>query len=378
MTHTYRFAAVFAFGALALIGCNSPAGAPGAEKKSGEVVATVGEGAITVDDFKAKLDEQSPFIRARYSTLERKKEFLDNLVRFEVLAQEAARRGLDKDPEVLATVKKVMVQKLIRAEFDEAEAGKDLPEEELKKYYDEHLEDYVKPERIRVSHLFLAAPDAAARAKVKSEAAKLLAEVKGKEAGTDKTAFMEAAKARSADEATKAAGGDLSFKTKEELAALWGDKFAAATMNLKAIGEIGDLIETEKGFHLVKLTGRQNALDRPFDQVRTQIQNRLSRDKRTKSFDDFVAGLKLKANVQVNDAVLDQIEVAPAGHEAAAPAMNLPAGAPPSAVGMPPAGASPHGAMQMQMQMQAPGKALPMPANAAGGRPIAVPAPEKK
>jgi peptidyl-prolyl cis-trans isomerase C len=390
MTHTYRFAAILGLGVLAVVGCNSSG--PSAEKKTGAVIANVGNDTITVDDFKAKLDEQSPFIRARYTTLDRKKEFLDNLIRFEVLAQEAQRRGLDKDPEVLNTVKKVMVQKLIRAEFDDAQAGKDIPDEELKKYYDEHLEDYVKPERVRVSHLFIAAPEGPGRAKVKSEAAKLLAEVKGKEAGTDKTAFLEAAKAKSNDDATKAAGGDLSFKTKEELTGLWGAKFADAAMNLKAIGEIGDLVETEKGFHLLKLTGRQNALDRPFDQVKPQIQNRLSRDKRTKAFDDFVAGLKMKANVKVDEAALDKIEVAPAGPDGAAPAMNLPAGTPPSAAGMPapagmnggmhpPAGMNggmpgmnPHGGMQLQMQVPPAGGATPanMP------KPLAAPVPEKK
>lgn len=370
MTHTYRFAAVLALGMLAVAGCNSPAGdaKPKAEK-AGEVVATVGNDVITVDDFNAKLDEQSPFIRARYNNLERKKEFLDNLIRFEVLAQEARRRGLDKDPEVQATLEKVMVQRLIRAEFDESTAGKDIPEEDLKKYYDEHIEDYVKPERVRVSHIFFAAPaEPAARAKVKSQAAKVLAEVKGKEAGTDKTAFVTTARDASEDPASKAAGGDLSFRTREELTALWGEKFAKAAFALNSIGEIGDLVEGDKGFHLVKLTGRQNALDRPFDQVKAQIQNRLSRDKRTKAFDDFVAGLRLQANVKVNEEVLDAIEVRPPPENGAAPApapaLNLPAGTPPSAVAPHPTGAP------VKLDLKAPVRP--------SAKPVPLPVPEKK
>ena len=68
------------------------------DKKSGSgpVVAKGTGVTITADEFKARLDEQSPFIRARYSTLERKKEFLDNLVRFEVLAREAEKQGLNQ------------------------------------------------------------------------------------------------------------------------------------------------------------------------------------------------------------------------------------------------------------------------------------------
>ncbi len=310
-------------------GDHAASGKPAAAaKKTGEVVANVGDDTITVDEFKAKMEEQSPFIRARYTTLERKKEFLDNLVRFEVLAQEARRRGLEQDPEVQATMKKVMVQKLIRAEFDDNEAAKNVPEADLTKYYEEHLDDYKKPERVRISHVFLAAAAGdASRAKVKSEAAKLLADVKGKEAGTQKTALTEAAKARSDDAATKPTGGDLTFKTKEELAAAWGTAVADAAFSLKTIGEIGSLVETEKGFHLVKLTGRQNALDRPYESVKSQIQNRLFRERRTKAFDDFVADLKTKADVKVKDEVLEKIDVVPGNAPVAgSPSGGLPPG----------------------------------------------------
>ena len=71
-----------------------------------------GEGVlITADEVKARLDEQSPFIRQRYQSLERKKEFLDGLVRFELLARAAQQQGLDKDPDVQLAARKMMVQR---------------------------------------------------------------------------------------------------------------------------------------------------------------------------------------------------------------------------------------------------------------------------
>ncbi len=76
---------------LALAACSQDKG----PKKTGPAVATGNGITVTADEFKARLDEQSPFIRSRYSTLERKKEFLDNLIRFEVLAKEAERQGGD-------------------------------------------------------------------------------------------------------------------------------------------------------------------------------------------------------------------------------------------------------------------------------------------
>ncbi len=337
---------------------------PAAQKKQGEVVATVGTDVITVDDFKVKMEEQSPFIRARYNTVERKKEFLDNMVRFEVLAQEAQRRGLDQDPDVIATMKKVMVQKLMRAEFDENQAVQEIPDAELQAFYDANIADYVKPERVRVSHIFLeAGKDSATRANVKREAIKLLAEVKGKESGPIKTAFAESAKTRSADTASKAAGGDLLFKTRDELVQAWGEPFAKSVFDIKTIGEIGSIVETDKGFHLVKLTGRQNALDRPFESVKSQIQNRLFREKRTKAFEDFVAGLKEKANVQVKDDVLARIDVSPQGGEAMEAAIQQAGGAPTAAPAPVPAAAP----------VKAP-EAKPTVLKGPGGREITLPA----
>ena len=302
------------------------------------MLATVGNRVITTADFEARMNEQSPFIRARYDTLERKREFLDDMVRFELLAQEAERRGLRDDPDVVSAMKKVMVQKLMRTEFDDPAAGADFPEAELRAFYQEHIDDYVKPERVRVSHVFLEAKDPADRAKVRSEASRLLVDVKAKEAGPNKTAFAEAARSRSDDASSKLAGGDLLFKTRQELTEAWGETFANAAFGLQEIGQIGSLVETDRGFHLIKLTGRQNALDRPFEAVESQIRNRLFREQRTKRFEAFVEELKTKANVQVKEDVLASLQVAPQQNPAApvpaiAPAKKDDGGAVPAKAG---------------------------------------------
>lgn len=344
--------------AASLVACGQPAQekteAP-AQKKTGDVVASLGDVTITVDELKAKMDEQAPFIRARYDTAERKREFLDNLIRFELLAQEAKKRGYENDPEVQTAMKKTMVQKLMRAEFDDAKDAGEIPETELRAFYDSNITDYVKPERARVSHVFFAAgkqdPN---RAKVRTEANKALAAMKAKDA--DKNAFAELAKTRSDDDASKRAGGDLSFKTKEELTAAWGAEVTKAAFDLKEIGDVATVVETEKGFHLVKLTGRQNALDRPFDSVKNQIQSRLSREQRTKAFDSFVDGLKQNAKVEVNDELLASIQVNTEG------APQLPPGL------MPPGGAR----TQVQaMPAQGAGKPVVVPAKGAEAKPEA-------
>src|SRR6266851_2398350 len=142
--------------ALTLAACALGALAPFACKKasSGPAVAHVGDEVITAEEFKRRIDEQSPFLRARYGTLERKKELLEALIRNELLAQEAQRQGLDKSPAVRDATKRAMIQELIKKQLDEKMSGSDIPEAELRAFYEAHLDDYVKPERARVYHIF--------------------------------------------------------------------------------------------------------------------------------------------------------------------------------------------------------------------------------
>ncbi len=279
----------------------------GSDKKGAAVAK--GDGVVvTADEFKAKLDEQSPFIRARYATLERKKEFLENLIRFELLAHEAEVQKLDKDPEVQATLKKIMVQKLVRKAFDDKEASQ-ASESDARKYYDEHQDEFVKAERIRLSQIFIkvdkGSPD---RARRSAEAKKLYAKLKVDEA-KNPVAFANVARDSSDDFGSRGAGGDLGYRTREELARQWGKEVADAAFALKDMGQESSLIESPQGFHVVKLGARQPALNRGFDEVKPQLVARIGRENRTKEFDEYVKRLRQKASVKIDDAELEKIVV---------------------------------------------------------------------
>src|SRR5215510_2808374 len=134
-------------------------GAPGAPPQSAEelkaVLAKIDDVTITLGEFQERINRQSPYIRARYTSLEQKKDFLDSLIRFEVLAKEAYRRGIDKDPEVVRTMKQVMIQKLMRDEFDARVTADAIPDAEMKAYYDANVAEYIKPEEVRVSAIIV-------------------------------------------------------------------------------------------------------------------------------------------------------------------------------------------------------------------------------
>ncbi len=291
----------------------------------GPAVAVLAGSSITVEQFQKKLAELPPVIQARYSSLERRKEFLDNLIRSEVLLAEAKKRGLDQDPEVRSTLDKILVQRLWKLETDEFDKKNAPSDADLKTFYEEHKSEFIKPERIRVSHVFFSAgATGAPRDRVKAEAQKALAETKAKESGANKTAFAQLARSRSDDERTKSLDGDVGFHSREELAGLWGQPFAEAALSLKSPNDIGELVASERGFHLVKLIARQPGFERSLENAKAQIQSRLLMEKRSHFMDEFIAELKRKSNVSINEEALKSISVTSMPSLPAMPTMATP------------------------------------------------------
>jgi peptidyl-prolyl cis-trans isomerase C len=310
----------------------------GSTSKSGTPVARGNGITVTAEEFKARLDEQSPFIRARYTTLERKKEFLDNLIRQEILAAEAERQGLDKDPDVRNTLRKIMVQKLVQKRFQPDANAADVPEADLTKYYEEHKAEYVRPRRVRVHAIVLnAAPGTPDRAKKLALAKKTLAKVKAEEKKNPMVFAQEVAQT-SEDVASKQLAGDLQFRSYDELEKTYSKALADAAFALKP-GEYSNVVETPTGFFLLRFTGDQPELNRTLDQVKTQIAAKLSRDKKTKEFDEWMKQLRESAKVTVDEKALEAVEVSvpqqmPAMGQPGGPGMQLvPPAAPPPAHG---------------------------------------------
>src|SRR5713101_1970552 len=249
----------------------------------GTPVASFNGDSITVEELKQRFSEMSPFLRSRYATVEQRRDYVDGLARFELLAQEAHRRGLQNDPEVVETAKKVMVQKLIQKEFDEKPGA--IPDEQIKEYYESHKADYVKPELLRIADILIVAPkeNAAERKKKKAKAEEVLGKTKGLNP-TDSPGFAALVREYSEDTRTKPIDGDSRFLSKEDLSSQFAPEVAATAAEMKKAGEISPLIEAANGFYIIRFQGRQAALNLSMDQVKAQIQNRIQHERRTQNF----------------------------------------------------------------------------------------------
>ncbi len=276
----------------------------------GTPVATYGKDSITAEELTARFAEMNAHARARYQTLEQRKEYVEGIARFELLAAEAIRRGMANDPDVIHTAKQVMVQRLLRQEYEEKPDP--VPDTEVTAWYEKHKGDYVKPEMVRMVHIFLAAPAGdATRAEKKAKAEELLTRAKAQNP-LDFAAFGELARTNSEEPKTRPLDGDMRFLSLEELTTQYGAEVAAVASQLQTVGELhSKVVETPKGFHVLKLQGRTQALNLTLADanVKSQIQGYILFERKNQNYARLVEDLKRKSGYQVSDAALSKLEV---------------------------------------------------------------------
>src|SRR5436190_4398913 len=331
-----RFASVLC-ATLALVACKK-------SEKSGPVVAEVGDEKITADEVRQRLNETSPFLRARYNTLERKKEFLENMVRNELLAQEAVRQGYDKSPAVRDQMKRAMIQELIKHQLDAKLTGTDIADEDLKKFYEAHIDEFVKPERARVLHIFLPAKDAKERAEARKHAQALLKDIDAREKKGEVNAFQTVAIKESKDPLSAPMGGDLRFLSKDELSKAYNPELANAAFDLKNPGDKAGPLDTPAGVEVLKLQVKTVAMSRAFDESKEPIRQRMARERRSRDYDEWVKKLRENTKVAIHEQELEKVQVeapqqqpGPSGQVNAASGHPVPQAAPP----VPPAATQP-------------------------------------
>ncbi|MBI3070508.1 MAG: peptidylprolyl isomerase [Deltaproteobacteria bacterium] len=283
---------------------------PDDEKKP--LVTFNGAPAITLGDFANNLKKQSPYIVSTYTTVEKKLDFLDSMVRFELMAKEALAQGLDKHPDVQRTLKQALIQKLMATTFESKLSRDEISDDDTKKYFDANPKEFMQPEQVQASQILIRTkPDASAAEiqKARERAKHVLQEVKAQAANP--LAFGEFAKKHSEDMATKAQGGDMRFFTRAEEMGAFPKEVSDAAFALKKAGDVTpELVRSQHGFHILKLTDRKPPQQKPFNNtIKAQIKNRLYRDRREKSFNAFLAELREKAKVQIDKPLLDLVKV---------------------------------------------------------------------
>ena len=156
--------------------------------------------------------------------------------------------------------------------------------DEIKGEYDKRVKEFSAPEERRASHILLSfekdakgQPTAASKVAAKTEADAITKQVTG--ATPEK--FAELAKQKSKDPGSAAQGGDLGFFGRGQMV----KPFEEAVFAMKA-GEIRGPIESDFGYHIIRLTETKPERTRPLEEVRTQIEGEIKQQKAGKLFSE--------------------------------------------------------------------------------------------
>ncbi len=159
-----------------------------------------------------------------------------------------------------------------------------INEEDLARFYSENAARYTTPEERRASHILIAADKSlpvADRANAKAKAEALLAAIVKNPGG-----FGELAKANSQDPGSAVKGGDLDFFGRGAMVKTFED----VTYGLK-VGETSGVVETDFGYHIIRLTDKRGGDKRSFESVRAEIEagvrSQLAQQKFSEAAADF-------------------------------------------------------------------------------------------
>jgi parvulin-like peptidyl-prolyl isomerase len=253
-----------------------------AQTKGTDVIITVGNKKITVDDFNKKYSE----IKSQTLSPPTKAQFLEDLVRYEVGLQEAAKRKLENDPIVIERAQQETYKALLEKDLGPKVQKIQVSDAEMRAWYKNNPE-------VRTSHILVEFKPGATEAQV-AEAKKRAGEIY-EEVKKSKRPFEELVKLYSDDPMSKQAGGDVGWQSRVTLV----PSYYEAALSGK-VGEVKGLIETPFGFHIIKITGRRSFEDANKRTVRTAVFD----EKRKQAFNEYFEKLKKGYSIKTNPSLL--------------------------------------------------------------------------
>ncbi len=247
-------------------------------QKTTEVVAQVGSKIITLEDLNKKFNE----IKSQTINPPTKRLLLEDMIRYEVGVQEARKRNLEKDPIVQDQYNQVLYRALLEKDLGSKIQKIQISDKEMENWYK------INPE-LRTSHILIEHKQGATQAQIeeaKKRAIEIFEEVK-----KSKRPFEEMVKLYSDDALSKQLGGDIGWQSRITLVPNYYD----AVHSMK-VGEVKGLVETQFGFHIIKLTGRRTFENANKRQIRAAVFD----DKRKQLFNEYFEKTKKSYSIKEN------------------------------------------------------------------------------
>jgi parvulin-like peptidyl-prolyl isomerase len=276
-----------------------------ATEEAARVLAKVGDRTITLGDYVAALEHMDQFDRMRYEAPARRKELLAEMIDVMLLADEAREQGYDKDPATQQEIREILRDAVLKQVREGLPRPNDIPEDEVRAYFEAHRGDFRDPERRRVSAIVVTS-DAEASAVL--DAAK-----------KNPASWGDLVRARSIDPQAKAdvppeLAGDLGFVSPpgdpRGTSPRIPDEVRAAVFDLPHVGDISPRAVSAGGkLYIVKLAGKTDPRDRTLHDAERSLRVKLAQDRMSAREAELLADLRKQYPVQIDERALAEVKV---------------------------------------------------------------------
>lgn len=270
------------------------------------MLARVGDETITLGDYVAALEHMDQFDRLRYQSGDRRKELLNEMINVKLLADEARAKGYDKDPIAQQELRAILRDAMLAEAHKSVPAPADIPEAEVRDYYDAHKTDYRDPERRRLS-LIVLKDDANANEVLETakhaSAAEWGALVKSRSIDAGARANVPADLA--GDVGMVGPPGDSRGDNPKV-----PDDVRAAAFQIPKVGDVYDrVVRTGGKAYLVRFSQKTDAHERALPEAERAIRVKLVEDKIQAKDQELLADLRKRFPVTIDEAAIKAVKV---------------------------------------------------------------------
>lgn len=256
-------------------------------------IARVGEASITEVAVREMVARQGLSLYEEASV----RKGLEEAVRFELMAAEARRLGLDRDVEVQRRVKEILVERLLQERSAELSPAVAVSEAEQRAYYEAHTSEFRRPTTVRGPVLTIhLRPGEEAAARDKAGAA-----LRAWKAGE---AVEQVLRHYAEDPSERVGGAAGSAFIEGQPSRRYPEAVAQAMFSLERRGELAAPVETPRAIYLVGLTERVNGGREPFERVQRDVQRILAQQRREAAYLAYGETLKAQFPVVVDENAL--------------------------------------------------------------------------
>jgi peptidyl-prolyl cis-trans isomerase C len=278
MNHRVRVATILfvLFLALYFSGCSDD-----------KVLARFDGHTVTVDEYLWEKDNLPEAQRNSLRTIEDKKEFLNKIIVREMLLQEALRLGLQNNETIRYKIENYRRNLLINELLNRQIEGETVvSDKEVKNYYETHKSQFTT-ETVEASYIVV---------RTREDAEMIMALLKRGES------FSDLAKKYSIGPGAEA-GGSIGEITRGQMI----PEFEDALFALQKPGDISPIIETDFGYHIIRLDKTKTTKTIPYDEASKTIRELLTDQKEKEFFENFVKKLEKGIKIEINDDLLKQL-----------------------------------------------------------------------